>query len=161
MKTTLLALLLLGSTAFAGPGSKVCKQAGAPLVSLRHVDDTPPQASTGAFAIWASGGFSSNEQDPKTHKLTNERSGCLEDADFKELEAALAKATWKFTTARIKCMAMSVKHTEWTVSDKVVWDDKMCSGKTADAATQKAIDLVHSLAAKVTTDRGVSGTPTK
>jgi hypothetical protein len=161
MKTTLLALALLGSTAFAGPANKVCKQDGEPLVSLRHLDETPPQASTGRFAIWASGGFSSNEQDPKTHKLANERSGCLEEADFKELEAVLAKATWKFTTARIKCMVMSVKHTEWTVSDNVVWDDRMCSGKIADAATQKAIDLVHSLESKVTTDRGVSATPTK
>jgi len=158
---TLLALALIGSTAFAGPASKVCKQDGEPVVTLHHVDDTPPGGSTGRFAIWASGGFSSNEQDPKTKKLTNERSGCLEEADFKELQGALAKATWKFTTARVKCMVMSVRHTEWTVSDKVVWDDKMCSGKTADAVTQKAIDLVHSLEAKVTADRGVSGTPTK
>jgi hypothetical protein len=149
MKTTLLALALIGSTAYAEP--KVCKVTGPPLVSLRQVDDTPPEASTGRFAIWSSGGFSSNDQDPKTKKLTNERSGCLDEADFKEVQSALAKATWKFSTAKIKCMVMSVKHTEWTVNDKVVWDDRVCSGKTADAATQKAIDLVHSLATKVAT----------
>jgi hypothetical protein len=141
--TTLLALALLGSTAYAEP--KVCKQDGAPMVTLRHLDDTPPPASTGRFAIWASGGFSSNEQDPKTKKLTNEHSGCLDEGDFKNLQAALKQATWKFTTARIKCMAMSVRHTEWTVDGKVVWDDKMCSGKTTDAPTQKAIDIVKAL----------------
>jgi hypothetical protein len=156
MKTAL-ALLLLGSTAFAAP--KVCENKGQPLVALRHIGamtvpttskDIQPVVITGGFVIWPTGGFRSFDEDPDTNKVTNERAGCLDDADFKAVKAALAKATWKFTTAKIKCMAMSVVHTEWTANDKLVWDDKMCSGKTADAVTQTAIDLVKSLETKAT-----------
>jgi len=162
---TLLALALIGSTAYAEP--KVCKETGQPVVALSRLGmlkpskDVAPPTITGGFTIWATGGYRSFEQDPDTNKITNERTGCLDDADFTQVKAALAEATWKFTTAKHKCMVMSVNHTEWTVNNKVVWDDKVCSGQIADAATQKAIDLVHSLATKVTTDRGVSGTPTK
>ena len=158
-----LALVLFGSTAVAGP--KVCESKGEPLIALRRLgertipvayQDMPPPVITGGFVIWPTGGFSSFDEDPDTNKVTNERAGCLEDADFKQVKAALAKATWKFTTAKIKCMAMSVNHTEWTAHDKLVWDDKMCSGQTADAATQKAIDLVHALAAKLAAAPGIS-----
>lgn len=160
---TLLVLLVSGSTAFAAP--KVCEKTGQPLVALRHLGerkvpvvskDTPPPAITGSFVIWPTGGFSSFDEDPDTNKRSNERTGCLDDDELKVVKAALAKATWKFATAKIKCMAMSMIHTEWTANDKLVWDDMMCSGKTADAVTQKAIDLVKALETKVTartTDR--------
>ncbi|MEO8844203.1 MAG: hypothetical protein ABI591_25245 [Kofleriaceae bacterium] len=154
---TVLALVISGSTAFAAP--KVCENKGQPLVALRHLgerkvpvvsNDTPPPAITGGFVIWPSGGYSSFEEDPDTNKVTNERAACLDKDDFKTVKAALAKATWKFTTAKIKCMAMSVKHTEWTANDKLVWDDKMCSGKIADAVTEKAIEIVKALETKAT-----------
>jgi len=154
---TLFVLALIGSTAYAEP--KVCKQTGQPVVALSRLGETKPSKDvasptiTGGFTIWPTGGYRSFEQDPDTNKITNEHTGCLDDADFTQVKAVLAKATWKFTTAKIKCMVMSVNHTEWTANDKLVWDDKMCSGQLADAATQNAIDLVHSLASKVTTDR--------
>src|SRR5882757_8461546 len=139
----LIGLWLLGSTAYAEP--KVCKQTGQPVVALSRLGmgkpskDIAPPAITGGFTIWPTGGYRTFEQDPDTHKITSEHAGCLDDADFTQVKAVLAKATWKFTTAKVKCMVMSVNHTEWTVNGKVVWDDKICSGQTPDASTQKAI----------------------
>jgi hypothetical protein len=155
MKTllALIGLWLLGSTAYAEP--KVCKQTGRPVVALSRLSDIKSSKEvTGGFTIWPTGGYRTFEQDPDSHKITSEHAGCLDEADVTQVKAVLAKATWKFTTAKIKCMVMSVNHTEWTVNDKVVWDDKMCSGKTPDASTQKAIELVKSLETKA-----VAGVP--
>lgn len=164
MKLVLASLAFLTATSTAGtpptpPGPptgspKVCKQEGTPLVSLRKLDNT---SEIGAFAIWPSGGFSSYDKAAKTGKLSNERDQCLADADFTAVKDALAKATWKFTQAKIHCRAVSSNHTEWTVKGKVVLDQRACGGDIADAATQQAIDLVQSLETKVTANTGAVG----
>jgi len=163
MKLILASLAFLTTTSTAGTpptGSpKVCKKEGSPLISLHHLGDpaqlppskdSQPAPLTGAFVIWPSGGYTSFDQDLKTGKVSNERNQCLDDADFTAVKDALAKATWKFTQAKIRCMAISFDHTEWTAKDKIVWDDRMCSGDIPDATTKKAIEFVQGLETKLT-----------
>jgi hypothetical protein len=160
MKLLLACLVVLTATSTAGtvptpPGPpKVCNKEGSPLISVRHLDY---KSESGAFAIWPSGGFTSYDKDAKTGKLSNEREQCLAEADFTAAKDALAKATWKFTSAKIHCRAVAANHTEWTVKDKVVWDDRTCGGDIPDAATKQAIELVQALETKVTAKTGAVG----
>ena len=95
--------------------------------------------------IFDSGGWSTADAKPE--------SGCVPDADFKQLHADLAKATWKVTKARIDCMAVSAVHTEYAYKGKLVWSARLCSGETLDKDSAAAIDELDKLVDKLDPNR--------
>ena len=145
-----LALLLVASTASADPEAMkkvACGTEGPTVVEVKVVQlgSEPAGHVTKIFERY---GWLARDID-KAGKTSNDDHGCVTPSDVVDLEAKLAKAPWKITTARVHCMAMAQTATEYTVKGKVVWTDKMCSGQTLDKDSAAAIDAVKAVVAKL------------
>ena len=145
MKLAPLALLvLLASTASA---RKIpCRSEGPTVVEIKLVK--LGSAEGHVTKIFEGDGWLGHDLD-KDGKDANEVKGCVAPSDVRDLQAKLAKAKWKITTARHHCMAMATTSTEYSYKGKVVWTEQMCSGKTLDKDSQAAIDAVKAVIAKL------------
>ncbi|MEO6773322.1 MAG: hypothetical protein ABI467_09885 [Kofleriaceae bacterium] len=148
-----LALVLLASTASAGPAGGApmkkmpCGFEGATVVEVKVVQLGSEPAGH-VTKVFDADGWLAHDLD-KAGKTGNERRGCVAPADVKQVRTALAKARWKVTTAHVHCMAVAQTATEYAVKGKVVWTEKMCSGKTLDKDSAAAIDAVNAMIAKL------------
>lgn len=147
-----LALMLLTATVFAGPTEPAkkpaCSSAGKPVVEVKLVKLGSEPAGH-VTKIFHGDGWRAQEID-KAGKITDDKQGCADGTDVRDLEAKLAKAMWRVTTARFHCMAMATTATEYRVKGKLVWTERMCSGQTLDKDSAAAIAAVDALLAKLT-----------
>jgi len=145
MKLAPLALVLLASTASA---RKIpCRSEGPTVVEVKVVK-LDAGASGHETKLFEANGWLAHDTD-KDGKASNETKGCIAPSELHELQAKLAKAKWKVTTARVHCMAMATSYTEYIVKGKVVWTAKMCSGQTLDKDSAAAIAAVDDAIAKM------------
>jgi hypothetical protein len=71
--------------------------------------------------------------------------GCLAKNDVSHLQTTLKGATWKVTTGRFHCMAVSTTFTAYEVNGKPVFTDRTCSGETLDAKSRAKLDAAVAL----------------
>lgn len=131
------ALILVASTASAGP--KPCDVAAPVLIEVRTIDLTANTSHV--TTLRTSGAWTQHDLD-KAKKETHPVKGCAKEKELKDVTAALAKAKWKVTTAKVHCMAVATSMTEYAIKDKVVWTNKLCSGQTLDTDSAAAVDLI-------------------
>jgi hypothetical protein len=134
----------LAATAAADAPAKTCDAKGAVLVEVDRIKAGNP-GDKQVTTIFESGGWSAADAKPPT--------GCVPDADFKQLRDDLAKATWKVTKAKIHCMAVSAVHTEYKYKGNVVWSARLCSGEELDKDSAAAIDELDKLVDKLDPNR--------
>ncbi len=103
------------------------------------------KSTSGALAastkVYADGAWIYVEQPEGKGKQS---AGCL-DAAQRATIATTAKVPWTVTTAQIRCMAVSATTTAISVAGKPVFTEKLCSGQSLDAASQKALEAAHAL----------------
>jgi len=132
----------------ATPKAPTCEAKGAKLAEVDTIKaGTPQQKAT--TIIFENGAWSATDTRPDVKA----GSGCVPEADMTSLRELLAKATWKVTTAKIHCMAVSLVHTEYTVKDKLVWTARLCSGQTLDKDSEAAIQQLDKTVADVDPSR--------
>jgi len=152
MKLALACLMLATATASATPAEPAkkpaCSSAGAPVVEIKLVQLGSEPAGH-VTKIFKGDGWRVQDID-KAGKVSDDKQGCADSADVKDLRAKLDKAKWKITTARNHCMAMATTSTEYRVKGKLVWTERMCSGQTLDTDSAAAIDAVKAIVAKLT-----------
>jgi hypothetical protein len=143
----LLAILPLAcaSAAAADPPAKpappaaACHPTGAVLFAIDHRVDPGAKLGTSTVKVFANGAWTYDEADADG-KAAAQRTGCLAKPDLKQLEATLQGATWKVTTSRIHCMAMSPTSTVFLVGGKQVFTQKLCSGANLDDKSRAKLD---------------------
>ena len=115
-------------------------------LEIDHKVEPGAKLATSAVKLYASGAWSNADVDAEG-KAQPQTTGCLARPDVKPIADALKAAPWKITTAQIHCMAISPQYTEYRVDGKLVFTQKLCSGKNLDdksrAALDKAIALVE------------------
>jgi len=146
MKLAPLALLMLLATT-ASARKIPCRSEGPTVVEIKLVK-LGAGGEGHVTKIFEGNGWLAHDTD-KDGKDSNEVKGCVAPSDVHDLQAKLAKAKWKITTARNHCMAMATTSTEYSYKGKVVWTEQMCSGKTLDKDSQAAIDAVKAVMAKL------------
>ncbi|HEX3474687.1 MAG TPA: hypothetical protein VHT91_06570 [Kofleriaceae bacterium] len=123
-----------------------CKPNGAAVFQIDHKIEPGAKLATSAVKLYATGAWTHDETDAEG-KAQPQAAGCLARPDVKQVTDALKAAPWKVTTAPVHCMAMSSQFTEYRVDGKLVFTQKLCSGKNLDdksrAALDKAIALVE------------------
>jgi hypothetical protein len=105
-------------------------------------------ATTTTFKLYANGTWTYAET--RDGKVTTGTTSCIFTRDtVKQLHDQLAKAPWKTTMQKYRCMAVSMGYTEYRVDGKLVLHREMCDGLILDAASEKALadanKLVRSL----------------
>lgn len=169
MRSILASLLALASTAQAAPAARApvppplpgppkdaphtCAANGAPLATIVHRTDefdklaqsTAVPRVESSFALSTTGAWNFTQLDAKGDK-TREASGCLDDKRLEAMRKELERATWKTERARMTCMAMSPKFTEYYVGGKLRFTARLCQPEHLDAGTQKAVDELERLA---------------
>jgi hypothetical protein len=119
------------------PPAKGCVAKGTPVFQIEHKADPGAKVATSSFRLYESGAWTYEPKDADG-KPEEARRGCLA-ADEKTAVKADLDVPWKVTTAQFHCMAYSSAFTEYTVNGKLVYTAKLCSGKTLDEASQKAL----------------------
>ena len=149
MKIAALALLAFGcaTTAIADPvpkpapvrrpPAKGCVAKGTPVFEIDHKADPGAKLATSSLRLYESGAWTYEPKDAEGKPEPAKR-GCLA-ADEKTAVKADLEVPWKVTTAQFHCMAHSSAFTEYSVSGKLVYTARLCSGKTLDEASQKAL----------------------
>jgi hypothetical protein len=145
MKTLLVAALLATCTvavAAADPKPVTagrCQPSGTPIFESKLAPRQAGGGPTETRAIYGDGAFTLEATD-KDGKSTQHVTGvCIDHAQLDAAKAALKGATWKVTTARVKCMAMSNQVTTYSASGKDVFVETLCSGKSLDTASADSL----------------------
>jgi hypothetical protein len=146
MKTILFALLVTG-VAYAEPqpatpgamkpAKAACEAKGTPLIEIDHLNSGQPKWRE-AMKLYATGAWTSAETTDEG-KPGAAHNGCADGEAVKKVKAELAAATWKVTTAKIHCMAISPMYTAYKVNGKTVFESHVCGGQSLDEASQKAL----------------------
>lgn len=68
--------------------------------------------------------------------------GRFEPGELREIRRALQRAPWHITTSPIACFARDLNFTEYVMHGRLMFTDRVCSGKTADSVTRQALNLV-------------------
>jgi hypothetical protein len=121
-----------------------CEAAGTPMVEIRERAEIAMETST--TKIYASGAWTFQPVDKDGHLGTFER-GCFDRKELRDIREAVKRAPWKVTESRIRCFAYDPSFTDWVVDGRLLFTERMCSGKTADAETMDAISLVKQMVA--------------
>lgn len=123
---------------FASPpaphAANTCSATGTPLVEIREGSDDSKQSTT--TRIFNSGAWTID----RGRRVTEQ--GCLDKKELRQIRRAVQRAPWKITSSPIACFAYDPNFTEYAINGRVRFTERMCSGKTADTATLRAIDLV-------------------
>jgi len=82
----------------------VCRPEGKVTFEIDHRVDPGAKLPTSTAKVFANGAWTRDETDADGKALA-QRIGCLSSADAKQLDTALAGATWKVTKAQFHCMA--------------------------------------------------------
>jgi hypothetical protein len=111
-----------------------CSTYGTPLLEIRERSETSTSSTT--KKIYNSGGWTL-QSDNATAR------GCFSQKELRSIRRALQQAAWKVTSSPIACFAYDPSFTEYVLNGTLRYTHRMCSGKTADAGTMEAIELVQ------------------
>lgn len=126
------------------PASASCKPSDVALFEIDHRVDPGAKLATSASKVFPNGAWTHDETDGDGKALA-QASGCLAKADVSKLESTLAGATWKVTTARMHCMAMSPTFIVYQVRGKEVFTQRLCGDKILDKASRAKLDAAVAL----------------
>jgi hypothetical protein len=130
----------------APPASAACRPTGGVLFEIDHRVEPGAKLATSTTKVFGNGAWTHDETDADGKALAQTK-GCYAKPEVQKLQAALAGAEWKVTTARIHCMAMSPSFVVYLVNGKPVFTQKLCSGQELDeksrAKLQAAIAQVE------------------
>lgn len=112
----------------------VCATRGTPLLEMRDLSEVDKQSTT--TKIFASGAWTIDTNGRRTD------SGCFDRKELRAIRRAVQRAPWKVTSSPIACFAYDPDFTEYRIHGRLRFTERMCSGKTADNVTLRAIDLV-------------------
>jgi hypothetical protein len=119
------------ATAAKTAPAATCKPAGSVMFEIDHKVEPGAKLSTSTIKVYGNGAWTQAETDADGKALPS-KAGCYTKADVQKLQATLAGAAWKVTTAQIHCMAMSSAFTVYQVNGKPVFTRKLCSGQDLD-----------------------------
>jgi len=140
MKILALALVAFAMPAYArkAPPPKGCVARGTPMFEIDHKVEKEAKMPTSTFKIYDSGAwtFASTDADGKA---AEPKRGCFAGDDLTAIKKDL-EVEWKVTTAKFHCMAYSAAFTDYSVHGKLVYTARVCSGKSLDDASQKALN---------------------
>jgi hypothetical protein len=130
----------------APPAPAACRPTGAVLFEIDHRVDPGAKLATSTTKVFSNGAWTHDETDADGKALAQTK-GCYPKPDVQKLQATLAGAEWKVTTARIHCMAVSPSFVVYLVNGKPVFTRKLCSGQDLDEKSrtklQAAIEQVE------------------
>jgi hypothetical protein len=126
------------------PRAGACRPGGGVVFEIDHRVDPGAKIGTSAVKVYASGAWTRNETDGDG-KPAAQRTGCLAKPELQQLQHTLSGATWKVTTAAIRCMAMSAEFTVYQVSGKTVFTRRLCSGQSLDDNSRTKLDAAIAL----------------
>ncbi|HSR96677.1 MAG TPA: hypothetical protein VLM79_06470 [Kofleriaceae bacterium] len=121
-----------------------CRPEGKVTFEIDHRVDPGAKLPTSIAKVFANGAWTRDETDADGKALP-QRIGCLSTADAKQLDTALAGATWKVTKAQFHCMAMTPQFTVYQVRGKTVFTDRLCSGESLDEKSRAKLDAAIAL----------------
>ncbi|NVB79135.1 MAG: hypothetical protein HOV81_12110 [Kofleriaceae bacterium] len=116
------------------PNAHACEVRGTPLLEIKQGSEV--DSTTTTRRIYNTGAWTF-ESDNATAR------GCFSRTELTSIRRALAQATWKVTSSQIACFAYDPNFTEYTLNGRLRYTHRLCSGKTADAATLDAIHFVE------------------
>lgn len=121
-----------------------CKPSGVALFEIDHRVDPGAKLSTSATRVFGNGAWTHDETDADGKALAR-TAGCLAKKDVASLETTLKGATWKVTTARMHCMAVSSTSTVYQVRGKEVFTQRLCGDKILDKDSRAKLDAAVAL----------------
>jgi hypothetical protein len=139
---TLAILLVL---AFAPASADPCKPAGAVQFQIEHGPISPQLKAAGFTLKLYDNGAWTRDETTTGGKPGPSTAGCLDKDALAKVQDALKAATWKITTAKIRCMAKSVDHTVYSVKGTAVFTQELCSGKSLDDASAKSLADIQAI----------------
>ncbi len=111
----------------------MCTTTGTPLFEMRERSEVDrPEVTT---KIFQTGAWTVESDD-------GIESGCFDRKELREIRRAIQHAPFKITSSPIACFAYDPNFTEYLVHGRLVFTERMCSGKRADNETQEALALV-------------------
>ena len=128
----------------APPAQPACKPLGVALFEIDHAADPGAKLATSTSKVFGSGAWTHEETDADGKALAP-TSGCLAKNDVSKLETILSGATWKVTTARMHCMAVSATFTVYQVRGKQVFTQRLCGDKILDKDSRAKLDAAIAL----------------
>jgi hypothetical protein len=147
LKLVAAASLACASTATAAPDTAArpaaapddCRPAGPVLFEIDHRVDPGAKLASSSLRVFTNGAWQVDQTDADG-KPAAPVTGCLSRSDRKQLEAVLQGASWKVTTAKFHCMAMSSAFTVYQVNGKPVFTQRLCSGQSLDDKSKAKLD---------------------
>jgi hypothetical protein len=126
------------------PAAKTCAATGTPMFEAKDSvrNSSTPNASS---RLYENGAFAADEVDATGKPTRHVTGACVAAQDLADAKAAVQTATWKVTTARVKCMAMSMNLTTYLVDGKPVYTEQLCSGKTLDPDSAAALTKLKAI----------------
>lgn len=121
-----------------------CKPEGKVLFEIDHRTIPGAHLATSTTKVHGNGAWTREDLDADG-KAQPLHTGCFAKPDIKQLADALHAASWKVTTAQVRCMAMSSEFTVFLVDGKEVYTRKLCSGKTLDETSQAKLDQANAM----------------
>jgi hypothetical protein len=118
---------------FAAPPNN-CSAHGTPMLEIRERSETSESITT--KRIYSSGAWTLKSDSASAR-------GCFSRKELKAIRRAVQQAAWKVTSSPIACFAYDPNFTEYRLNGRLRYTHRMCSGKTADAGTLEAIELVE------------------
>jgi len=110
-----------------------CTTQGPPLLEIRQGSDNAGTTTTTriyASGAWTLAGGGHRER------------GCFDRTELRAIRSAVQRAPWKITSSPIACFAYDPNYAEYLVHGRLRYTARMCSGKSADSETLRAIGLV-------------------
>jgi hypothetical protein len=112
----------------------MCTTTGTPLFEMRERSEVDrPEVTTKIFQT----GAWTVETEGRVE------SGCFDRKELREIRRAVQRAPFKITSSPIACFAYDPNFTEYLVHGRLLFTERMCSGKAADSQTQQALALVR------------------
>jgi hypothetical protein len=121
----------------------VGKLDGAPLVQLEH-RSYAKGASERQLLITATGAW--RVTITRDGKQLDRKDGCISTTELAKLEEILARATWTFKLADVRCRGEASGFSVFRYEGYIMATTQLCDGKIFDATTRRALDHVDALA---------------
>jgi hypothetical protein len=130
-----------------------CTRSGDVVFEQAQVSEqgvTPAGVPLWTTTVYAGGGWTRVDVDAQG-KITRTMNGCVSPADVKTIRDDLARARWTITHADAACAAISATYVAYSSHGKHLWDQHICGIDTLDPVSQKALDEIGAIIARVTT----------
>ena len=123
-----------------------CMPTGTPIFESHKTVKTGTGPETLA-RIYDNGAWTFDDKDKDGKSIKSVIGGvCISETQLTDARAAIKAATWTVTTEKIKCMAMSLDETIYSVAGKEVFRDTLCSGKHLDDKSAAALATLKAIA---------------